>query len=117
MAHGATGDMAMGGGGDMAMVQSLCGHPGDTGNALGVGKFCMTLNDCANNTQANICSSLGNDPANPQNDTFFCTIYPCPMSDAGVAQCGDNAGCQCQGGMCACAPNSCIPPSDGGTNG
>ena len=26
---------------------STCGHPGDTGNELGIGFFCETLSDCS----------------------------------------------------------------------
>lgn len=42
--------------------ESICGEPGDEGNALGVGKFCLTISDCSSTAEAPLCSSLG-DPA------------------------------------------------------
>lgn len=80
---------------------SDCGHPGDTGNSLGVGQFCIHESDCENNTKANLCTQLG-DP-----DNFFCT-FPC--SAKGPAdQCGENAYCACdsQGRGCGCYPSRC----------
>jgi hypothetical protein len=84
---------------------SLCGHPGDVGNELGVGLFCEKLDDCANNTKATICSSLGNDPANPSQNAFFCTLECTQTSPAGF--CGTNAACMCGSAGCGCAPNTC----------
>ncbi len=78
---------------------SLCGHPGDVGNSLGVGKYCTKLSDCSSNTKATLCSTLGSD------NEFFCTM-PC-MNGGPADQCGDNATCQCQGGRCGCYPNAC----------
>ena len=96
-------DMATGK--DMALF-SVCGHPGDTGNSLGVGKFCMKISDCSSNSKATLCSTLGSDNA------FFCTM-PCtpPANDLGNSDCGENAFCQCGSGSqqsgCGCYPNSC----------
>jgi hypothetical protein len=105
---GTTGNKPM----DMAGPLSQCGHPGDTGNTKGVGKFCKTLMDCTG--MANICSSLGNGSTPSASDTYFCTIYPCTPPDGGtVTDCGPGATCICatgsggQGG-CACTPNSCM---------
>jgi hypothetical protein len=90
---------------DMAFF-SVCGHPGDTGNSLGVGKFCKVLSDCSSNTKATLCSTLGSDNA------YFCTM-PCtpPASDMGSTECGENAICQCGSGSaqsgCGCYPTSC----------
>jgi hypothetical protein len=81
---------------DMA---SICGHPGDTGNSLGVGKYCKTLGDCTSNTKATLCSILGSD------NSYFCT-FVCTGSDLG-SECGENATCQCQGGQCGCFPDAC----------
>jgi hypothetical protein len=94
-------DMAMShGGGDLA---SVCGHPGDTGNSLGVGKYCQKLTDCTSNTKATLCSTLGSDNA------FFCTMA-CTASDMGNP-CGENAFCQCGSGSsqsgCGCFPTAC----------
>ena len=98
---------------DMAFF-SVCGHPGDTGNSHGVGKFCMKLSDCAppagdmaGITWAGLCSTLGSDNA------FFCTT-PCtaPANDMGDSFCGENAFCQCGSGSsqsgCGCYPTSCM---------
>jgi len=96
-------DMAVGK--DMAFF-SVCGHPGDTGNSLGVGKYCMKIADCSANSKATLCSTLGSDSA------FFCTM-PCtpPANDLGNSDCGENAFCQCGSGSsqsgCGCYPNSC----------
>lgn len=100
---------------DMSAPLSQCGHPGDKGNSLGVGKFCTRISDCnGDNMQTNICSSLGNGGTPSQDDTYFCTIYPCTKATDGGAgsSCGENATCTCGsgGGMsgCACTPNSCL---------
>ncbi len=114
-----TGDLAMPPP-DLAVPLSSCGHPGDKGNSLGVGKFCTTIGDCTGpGLQTNICSSLGNGRTPSPGDTYFCTIYPC-KPDGGAAFCGENAACVCGsgGGMsgCACTPTSCLggPAADGG---
>ncbi len=78
---------------------STCGKPGDTGNELGVGKFCTNLGEC--NGTAPLCSNVG-DPT-----TYFCT-RTCHL-DAGVDQCGANASCECGGGAtCGCTPIACL---------
>lgn len=79
-------------------LASACGHPGDVGNSLGVGKYCSKLSDCAGNGQATLCTILGS------NDTFFCT-FAC--SDAASTECGEDASCQCQGTQCGCFPDAC----------
>ena len=62
---------------------SSCGHPGDQGNELGVGKFCQMISDCNTTPNASICSNLGDVT------TFFCT-RTC-QGDAGNDQCGTGA--------------------------
>ncbi len=97
---------------DMALL-SRCGHPGDVGNALGVGKFCSNDGpDCSGNSMAKSCSALFNSQPPSPSDTYFCS-FQCQMSDPpGV--CGDNATCLCNSlGVCACIPDACVPP-DGG---
>ena len=79
---------------------SKCGHPGDVGNALGIGKFCASQGDCATTTDAPLCSSLGDQ------DTHFCT-KTCPMGS--TDQCGTDAMCVCNGNnQCGCTPNACL---------
>jgi hypothetical protein len=88
---------------------SVCGHPGDQGNSLGVGKFCQSLSDCQGQ-EALLCSILGGDDP----PTFFCTMS-CNGADAGptdpdagpTGPCGENASCQCSTGGCGCFPDSC----------
>ena len=80
-------------------LDSFCGHPGDTGNDIGVGKFCNTLSDCNGNKMATLCATLGNAQAH------FCT-KTCTMGS--TDQCGMMAMCICQGGSCGCTPNSCL---------
>lgn len=80
---------------------STCGHPGDTGNELGIGFFCETLSDCSNTPAAHLCSSFG-DPT-----THFCT-KTC-TSGGSADQCGTNTTCECNASnQCGCTPNSCI---------
>src|SRR5262245_16877561 len=71
------------------MFFSKCGMPGDTGNELGIGKFCASQGDCGTTTDAPLCSSLGD------KDTHFCT-KTCPMGS--TDQCGTAANCVCNGG-------------------
>jgi hypothetical protein len=87
---------------------SACGHPGDVGNSLGVGKFCTQEQDCTSNTLATICSSLGNDPSTPQLDAYFCTAI-CSGSSA-PDFCGDGAACMCGTQGCGCTPTTCAAP-------
>jgi hypothetical protein len=99
---------------DQSVLLSQCGKPGDTGNSLGVGKFCTSTDDCGGpGLRTNICSSLGNGPNPSPDDTYFCTIYPC-KADAGADACGENATCTCGssggGSGCACTPNYCLTP-------
>src|SRR4051812_41297632 len=70
-----------GAGGDAAA--SLCGHPGDQGNSLGVGKYCTTLDQCKTNKKATVCATLGGDPSQQ-----FCTTR-CSGPDAGADECGE----------------------------
>jgi hypothetical protein len=79
---------------------SLCGHPGDMGNELGIGKFCASLSDCNGTASAPLCSSLG-DP-----DTHFCT-KTCQMGSTG--SCGTGAECTCNNNnQCGCTPTVCL---------
>ena len=80
-------------------LDSFCGHPGDTGNDMGVGKFCNVSSDC-NSTGATLCATLGNPQAH------FCT-KTCSMTGS-ADQCGTMATCECMGGPCGCVPNSCL---------
>lgn len=96
-----------GGGDDIAPIDAFasnCGHPGDLGNELGVGKFCQTLTDCGDNMNATLCSSLGDDT------THFCTMLCSPPgSDAGATACGTGAECTCDNsGSCGCVPTACL---------
>lgn len=76
-----------------------CGKPGDTGNDVGVGKYCADLNDCT--SSAPLCSVLG-DPM-----THFCT-RTCQGSGSNV-QCGSDATCTCNSNnQCGCTPNACL---------
>src|SRR5262245_56148452 len=62
---------------------SDCGHPGDVGNSVGVGKFCMKVTACSSNTKATLCTTLGSDR------NYFCTTA---CDSAGPANyCGENA--------------------------
>src|SRR5438067_2345808 len=83
-------------------IYSTCGHPGDTGNELGIGKFCTSFNDCANTQAAPLCSIIGD------SDTHFCT-KTCTMGS--TTECGTNTMCVCNSSsQCGCTPNSCLGP-------
>jgi hypothetical protein len=95
-----------GGGADScAEIDSACGQPCQAGNALGIGRFCSVTSDCSGTQVPTICATLG-DPSE-----HFCTAV-CMAPDAGdagggLASCGENATCQCQGGQCGCYPSTC----------
>ena len=77
---------------------SNCGHPGDVGNEVGIGKFCEILSDCSGT--APLCSSIGDDT------THFCT-RTCPMGNDTV--CGTEAKCTCNSSnQCGCTPTVCL---------
>lgn len=105
-----TGGTAGGGGMADAGTEYQCGvGPGTMGNSKGVGKYCDTLADCSGQ-EASICAVLGDPTAH------FCTKVCDAMMPADT-QCGENAGCSCNGGPCGCVPAACLPPADGGTDG
>jgi hypothetical protein len=80
--------------------ESDCGKPGDTGNELGIGKFCASLSDCSTTPSAPLCSSLGD------KDTHFCT-KTCPMGSTDA--CGTGAECTCNANnQCGCTPSVCL---------
>jgi hypothetical protein len=82
---------------------SKCGHPGDPGNELMIGKFCASQSDCGSIVTAPLCSSLG-DPM-----THFCTKTCSSTGSAG--QCGTVTTCACNAGnQCGCTPNACLGP-------
>jgi hypothetical protein len=97
------------GGADMALL-SRCGHPGDVGNSVGVGKFCTNQGpDCTGNGKATMCSALFNGQTPSASDAYFCS-FQCFMTDP-PGTCGENAACLCNASsLCACIPTSCIPP-------
>ena len=82
---------------------SICGHPGDMGNELGIGKFCESFSECASTPEAPLCSKVGD----PQ--THFCTKT---CSATGPAnQCGTDTMCTCNStNQCGCTPTACLGP-------
>ena len=91
-------------GGDIA-VYSLCGHPGDSGNSKGVGKYCMDSTMCSGQA-ASVCSTLQTIPQGP---VYFCTL-PCSPS-ATTSVCAENSTCTCLDPnnplLCGCVPDLC----------
>jgi hypothetical protein len=97
---------------DMTVV-ALCGKPGDTGNSVGIGKYCtMGGTECTGNMMATVCS------AGFFAGTNFCTLAGTCMCPAGMlscaapANCAENTLCQCSttgmtAGLCGCTPASC----------
>src|SRR3954469_19000163 len=104
---------AVSNGPDMFLL-SRCGHPGDVGNSLGVGKFCTNQGpDCGGNGKATLCSALFNGQTPSADDTYFCS-FQCSATDP-PDTCGENATCLCNSSnQCACIPTRCVPPGDGG---
>ncbi|MCU1278902.1 MAG: hypothetical protein JWM53_2448 [bacterium] len=98
---------------DMALL-SRCGHPGDVGNSLGVGKFCTNQGpDCTGNGMATTCGALFNGQTPMPSDAYFCS-FQCQMTSP-PGFCGENAECLCNASnLCACIPTSCVPKGDGG---
>jgi hypothetical protein len=96
-------DLAMSTSGDLE-VNSVCGHPGDTGNSLGVGKYCKDSTMCMGQMAA-ACSTLMQIPQGP---IYFCT-FPCDPN-ATNHPCAENATCTCLGSStstCGCVPDTC----------
>lgn len=93
--------------GEHAEPESCCGFPGDSGNSLGVGRFCETNEQCEG-TAATFCSSAENGQTDHQ--SFYCTLGCDP--DDGTNPCGEGAVCACEEVGCGCTPVSCIdnPP-------
>lgn len=86
---------------DVDAYFSDCGHPGDLGNEMGVGKFCASLSDCSSSPSAPLCSSLGD------NNTHFCT-HTCTATSPATA-CGTGAQCTCNASnQCGCTPSVCL---------
>ena len=111
---GSSGDLsAVTGSADLAFL-SRCGHAGDVGNSVGVGRFCTNQGpDCTMNGKATTCSALFNGSTPSPTDSYFCS-FQCLMTDP-AGSCGDNAECLCaSSGLCACIPVSCAPQGDGG---
>jgi hypothetical protein len=82
-----------------------CGRPGDRGDALGIGAFCLQLSDCINTRTAHICATLDD------NTAHYCTMT-CG-GDAGT--CGDTATCMPSGKLGnLCVPNTCLALDGGG---
>ncbi len=78
---------------------STCGKPGDTGNELGIGKFCTSFSDCP--STAPLCSVIGD------STTHFCT-KTC-TTQGSTTECGTNTTCECNSSnQCGCTPNSCL---------
>jgi hypothetical protein len=105
-------DMAAPPGADLAFA-SACGRPGDTGNSIGVGKFC-TGGVPDSTCPTNVCSH------STRMDTYFCTTLcscganPTEGMVCTDATCKEASVCQCtKVGMsvvCGCVPASCAMP-------
>jgi hypothetical protein len=103
---------------DMALIstdmsfKSACGQPGDEGNAQGVGKFCITDDDCAGKS-ASICSTINNTDMVPREQwTYFCVKPLCATtwSEEDIRDyCGEGAVCLKNELGTACAPAQCAP--------
>lgn len=91
-------------GGDLS-VYSLCGHPGDTGNSKGIGRYCMDSSMCSGQA-ASVCSTV---MPIPQGPVYFCTL-PCDPR-ATTSSCAEGATCTCldanNPSLCGCVPDPC----------
>ncbi len=89
---------------DVLTADSCCGFPGDRGNELGVGQFCVNDDYCARNDGARTCSSAENGLTD--HESFFCTM-PCDPGAEGNT-CGEGAACECEEEIgCGCTPIAC----------
>lgn len=94
------------GGAGAAQPGVSCVAEGEVGNAVGVGKHCLTHADCAG-LEADVCLA-----ENGQDQTF-CTLYDC-LADA---ECGDGARCVAAPDGAICVPTQCIEGAGGGGAG
>ena len=96
-------DLSTSSAGDLALY-SVCGHPGDTGNSKGVGKFCMDTLGCSNQP-AFACSTL---MPIAQGPIYFCTLACDPNAPNPDSVCGENSSCTClSASLCGCVPTVC----------
>jgi hypothetical protein len=105
---------------------SSCGKPGDVGNSLGIGKFCLSTDDCKSNKLDLLCSSVANGTELTTTYSYFCTAQCNPTKEG---FCGEGAVCACTSVGCGCSPLPCaidaglnldaggggVDASDGGT--
>ena len=85
------------------VANSTCGHPGDQGNAVGVGKFCTVPDDCKTGS-ATLCSAIANGTELSTTYSYFCTLQCNPTKPEA---CGEGATCACTSIGCGCAPLGC----------
>jgi hypothetical protein len=93
-----------GSGGDGGRPSAPCAAPGDTGNEVGVGKFCSAGGgECAGNGSASACLA-----------DFAMSAFAnfCTLQCQGDAQCGAGAICSSSG---ICVPAKCV--GDAGPGG
>jgi hypothetical protein len=88
---------------------SACGHPGDVGNNLGIGKYCDLSNlSCGFGIE---CSALFNSQLPADQQTYFCTkgcgLQTSATTPDPAVDCGTGARCQCNATACACVPLAC----------
>jgi hypothetical protein len=111
MSCGNNGDAKDGSTADLAVALDLaptpgCGHPGDTGNDKGVGKYCQSSSDCA--APAAFCTA-------DVSKGHICTIINCDPTKDPVSECGDEgAMCRCSMLGCGCVPGRCVQPGMSG---
>lgn len=88
--------------GDLSFF-SCCGKEGDTGNSMGVGKFCRSDNDCTSG--APLCAIV----YQAQKRSYFCT-NTCDAPDMGTRGCGTGATCTRDSatGFYGCVPTACL---------
>jgi hypothetical protein len=75
-----------------------CASPTDTGNSLGVGRYCEASGDCRGNGRATFCLAPFDSASN------FCSFIGCGSD----ADCGENTTCVMQTAGSACVPNVCL---------
>jgi len=109
-----------GGSNDAGGTGSVCGNPGDMGNALGVGQYCTKQGTCP--ATAPICSTIENPDQPADKQTFICIATCSPCSPPGT--CGTGASCVCNSKGCGCVPDTCSvlgtpagPCTDSGVDG
>ena len=92
-----------GAGGGISSHMNTCVLKTDTGNSLGVGKYCTPSGEECSGLMAGLCT------ADIGEDEWFCVKIGCQMD----SDCGEDATCDKQQGSSGCVPSKCVDGAGG----